>query len=246
MATFQCGGCFDFVEQQKRVAVESKPAKQPTSYRQLRPNCSCSCPVCKRNGYLVVCGHCRGTELVPCSSCNGTGKRWFFGGCKSCQGSGQQHCERCEEREHKISVSCTTCKSLGADPLCTVCQGSACKTCLGKRRVSVEEVLSTLTPSEKYFLYASPSDGEIGMPPRKVVFPVFTYEQLMRKLFQLTNKATDVRLFRNERRNDSILTFRARSWGNNYYEVRRIGDTQYGIAQHSYGETWDTTGVLEP
>ena len=95
-------------------------------------------------------------------------------------------------------------------------------------------------------MYTSPSDGEMGMPPRKEVFPVFTYEQLLRKLSQLTNKATDVRLFRNEHRNDNILTLRARSWGHNYYEVRRLGDTEYGMAQHSYGETWETRGVLEP
>lgn len=97
-------------------------------------------------------------------------------------------------------------------------------------------------------MYASPSDDEMGLPAHRVTFPAFTYEQLLRKLSLLTNNTSGVTLSLT----NNILTLRSSAWktrggsGGSYYEVRRLGESEYGIATHSYGESFQTTDVLAP
>jgi len=97
-------------------------------------------------------------------------------------------------------------------------------------------------------MYSSPSDDEMGLPARRITFPVFTYEQLLQKLSLLTNNTVGVSLSLSE----NILNLRSPAWktrggsGGTYYEVRRFGENQYGIATHLYGESFQTTDVLAP
>jgi hypothetical protein len=82
-------------------------------------------------------------------------------------------------------------------------------------------------------MYSSPSDGEMGLPAHRVTFPAFTYEQLLRKLSLLTNNTVASLSLTN-----NILTLPSPAWktrggsGGSYYEVRRLGESEYGIATH--------------
>jgi hypothetical protein len=103
-------------------------------------------------------------------------------------------------------------------------------------------------------MYSSPSDDEMGLSAHRVTFPVFTCEQLLRKLSLLTNNAGVVSLSLTSWNgtNNNILTLRSPAWrtkggsGGTYYEVRRLGENEYGIATHLYGESFQTTDVLAP
>lgn len=97
---------------------------------------------------------------------------------------------------------------------------------------------------------SSPSDDEMGLSAHRVTFPVFSYEQLLGKLSLLTNNTSGVSLSLS--RDNNILTLDSPAWktrggsGGTYFEVRRLGENEDGIAKNFYGESFQTTDVLAP
>ena len=176
MLEFKCGNCVALLEQ-KRIAD------------YVQTNCQCRCATCNRRGYVVsICPRCNGVDI--CETCGGSGKRWI-GNCKHCRGSGR--CGSCSNG--KVTISCPACKGLGADSSCAICKGSGCKVCLGTRHVDFTELLSILRPSPNRLTVSSSSSDEMGLEPRHETFPVFTYEQLVKKVSPLRGTYISVREF---------------------------------------------------
>ena len=216
--TFKCGNCWE------------KNGKWVISFNR----CSCSCPTCKSsiNSGLVetTCFTCGGSGKAVCSKCKGKGT-WFLslGHCKACSGQGRINCQKC--RSGKVLVMCAKCQGTAADPNCDRCKGSGCRICSGTRYLSLEETLPKLGLSSTGYTSESESLGEGDYE----LFPVFSLEQVSRRLGTLTTRSAGANIIMDRYTGREFFEVGAEGV---CYNVYRIGEGQYGILENrNYGSS---------